>query len=161
MEQFPIRKQNRLSSVQYNENGVYFITICTREKANLFWQVGAAMHRPPDCLTPAGKSVKEKILRINDVYKGAVHVDNYVVMPNHIHLLLSLEKGGRHIAAPTISSVVNQYKGAVSKELGVSCWQKSFHDHIVRNEADYRRIWEYIDANPGKWEEDCYYVSEE
>ena len=57
-----------------------------------------------------------------------------------------------------MSTVVNQFKGAVSKAAGFSCWQKSFHDHIIRGEADYRRVWEYIDANPGKWEEDCYYI---
>ena len=40
-------------------------------------------------------------------------------------------------------------------------WQTSYHDHIIRNEADYRRIWEYIDTNPEKWQEDCYYKDRE
>ena len=46
----------------------------------------------------------------------------------------------------------------VSKRAGIPLWQKSFHDHVIRGEADYRRIWNYIDANPRKWREDCYYV---
>ena len=69
-----------------------------------------------------------------------------------------LYPSGRRIAAPTIMSVVNQYKGAVSKAVGQSVWQKSFHDHIVRDDEDYKRIWEYIDANPGKWTEDRYFI---
>ena len=161
MQQYPIRRKNRLSGAIYSENGAYFITICTKDKACLFWAAGATMRRPPECLTPAGMIASDRIRRIDDVYPGIVHVDNAVVMPNHVHLLLSLhgtDSGGRRIAAPTIMSVVNQYKGAVSKAIGFSCWQKSFHDHIVRSEADYQRIWEYIDANPGKWEEDRYYV---
>ena len=48
-------------------------------------------------------------------------------------------------------------KEAVTKSVGFPIWQKSYHDHIIRNEADYRRIWEYIDTNPAKWREDCYY----
>ena len=113
---------------------------------------------PPECLTYAGRNVEDRIRMIDVVYDGIVHVDHHVVMPNHVHMLLRITDGGRRIAAPTIMTVVNQFKGAVSKALGMSCWQKSFHDHIIRNEADYQRIWEYIEANPGKWEEDRYYI---
>ena len=95
-----------------------------------------------------------------EVLHEAVHVDHYVVMPNHVHLLLRIDDSGRRIAAPTIMSVINQYKGVVSKAVGQSLWQKSFHDHIVRDDEDYRRIWEYIDANPGKWTEDRYFISD-
>ena len=161
MEHYPQRRRNRLPFVQYNENGAYFITICTREKANLFWSVGAANRRLPECLSPVGRMVDEKIHMIDAIYADAIHVDHYVIMPNHVHLLLRIAPDGRRLAAPTVSVVVNQFKGAVSKAAGFSCWQKSFHDHIIRGEADYRRIWEYIDANPGKWEEDCYYIQDE
>ena len=43
------------------------------------------------------------------------------------------------------------------KQIGFSLWQKLFHDHIIRNEEEYRKIWEYIDTNPLKWEDDCYF----
>ena len=163
MEQYPLRKRNRLESIGYDENGAYFITICTKRKASLFWRVGAAMRSPPECLTRAGQIADDRIQRIEGIYDGSVHVDNSVVMPNHVHMLLRIETsvmGGRRIAAPTIMSVVNQYKGAVSKAVGFPCWQKSFHDHIIRDDSDYHRIWTYIDANPGKWEEDCYYIAD-
>jgi len=48
-------------------------------------------------------------------------------------------------------------KGYVTKQIGHPVWQKLFHDHIIRNEKDYQKIWEYIDTNPFKWEEDCFY----
>jgi len=85
-------------------------------------------------------------------------VDKYVIMPNHIHLILLIsDDHGRAMRAPTISTVVNQLKGYVSKQIGYSIWQKLFHDHIIRNNADYLDIWKYIDENPVRWHEDCFY----
>jgi len=62
--------------------------------------------------------------------------------------------------APTISTVVRLMKGAVSKQTGMSIWQKGFYDHVIRNDNDYREIWNYIEGNPGKWTEDKLYVSD-
>ena len=83
-------------------------------------------------------------------------------MPNHIHMILTLaEDGGRTMCAPThrpaIPQIVHGMKEAITKTIGFSIWQKSYHDHIIRNDADYRRIWQYIGNNPAKWREDCYY----
>ena len=64
------------------------------------------------------------------------------------------EKEGRPKAAPTIAMVVNQMKGAVSKQIGFPVWQKGYYDHVIRNNADYREVWQYIEGNPGKWTED-------
>jgi hypothetical protein len=63
----------------------------------------------------------------------------------------------RAMRAPTISTVINQFKGYVSKQIGFSLWQKSFHDHIIRDERDYQNHWQYIDENPARWAEDEYY----
>ena len=49
-------------------------------------------------------------------------------------------------------------KRYTSKMVGFPLWQKFFHDHVIRNETDYLRIWAYIGTNPLKWREDCYYV---
>jgi len=95
---------------------------------------------------------------ISDIpnHYAAVSVDHYVIMPNHIHLLLriSSDDSGRRSAAPTISTVVNQMKGAASRAAGFSVWQKGFYDHVVRSEDDYREIWDYISGNPMQWAED-------
>ena len=53
-------------------------------------------------------------------------------------------------APPTISRVIQQMKGAITKRVGQNIWQKLYHDHVIRNEADYLKIWQYIDSNPAK-----------
>lgn len=70
-----------------------------------------------------------------------------------------LQNGGFPIPTmpATISRIVKQFKGSVTKQTGYTIWQKSFHDHIIRNEKEYLDIWRYIDENPSKWQNDCYY----
>ena len=155
----PRRKPNRLPNYDYSQAGYYFITLCTKDKQPLFWQpsVGATCGRP--LLSDLGRIAEDTLSRLDAVYPY-VRVDKWVVMPNHIHLILVLgaDADGRPQVAPTVSRVMKQFKGAVSKRAGIPLWQKSFHDHVIRGEADYRRIWNYIDANPRKWRQDCYYV---
>ena len=62
------------------------------------------------------------------------------------------------VSAPTsVSTVIGMMKRAVSKKIGHPVWQKSFHDHVIRGQEDYREIWAYIDENPMKWEQDKLY----
>ena len=161
--EFPKRKPNRLKNYDYSQPNAYFITICTKNKETLFWEhVGASIARPEKvCLSPYGRIVEEAISNIQTVYP-AISVDNYVIMPNHIHLLLQIrtDENGRAMLAPTISIVIQQMKGYVTKRIGSSIWQKLFHDHVIRDEAGYLKIWNYIEGNPSKWEEDCFYVKE-
>ena len=160
--ELPKRKQNRLTEYDYSTPNAYFITVCTQDRKNLFWtDVGAAISRQENVsLTDLGIVVKQSIDEIPEHYP-AITVDNYVIMPNHIHLLLQINADidGRPMAAPTISTVVNQMKGVISKRAGFSVWQKGFYDHVIRNDNDYRDIWKYIEGNPGKWTEDKLYVS--
>ena len=158
------RKKIRLENYDYGRTGYYFVTICVKDKHNILWEprrlsemcVGAACGRPR--LSNIGQVVDREIQKLNDIYP-AVKVNKYVVMPNHVHLLLCIlpSNSGRPQAAPTLPRIINQFKGAVTKSVGYSVWQKSYHDHVIRNEADYLRIWQYIDTNPAKWREDCYY----
>ena len=158
---YPIRKKNRLSGFDYSSPNAYFITICTYQRKNLFWRdVGATNGRPSDLsLSSAGKTVQNAIIAISEHYPAYV-VEHYVIMPNHIHLLLRVQAdaNGRPMVAPTISTVVAQMKGAVSKHIGKSIWQKGFHDHIVRTEADYQDIWTYIENNPLQWQMDSLFM---
>jgi REP element-mobilizing transposase RayT len=153
----PKRKRNRLTQYDYSTPNAYFITICTEKRKNLFWtEVGAAIGRPHDVpLTNIGMIVKQGILDIPEHYP-TITVDHFVIMPNHIHLLLQINAyaDGRPMAAPTISSIINKTKGFVSKKAGFSVWQKGFYDHIIRSEQDYLDVWNYIEGNPGKWSED-------
>ena len=158
----PKRKQNRLYDYSYCTPNAYFITICTHNRRNLFWKdVGAAIGRPQDIpLSPLGMIVQHCIEDVPHHYP-AITIDNSVVMPNHVHILLQIhaDVDGRPMAAPTISTVINQTKGIISKKAGFSVWQKGFYDHVIRNDNDYRDIWNYIEGNPGKWTEDKLYIS--
>ncbi|MBQ1473690.1 MAG: transposase, partial [Ruminococcus sp.] len=88
----------------------------------------------------------------------SVHVDNFVIMPNHVHLLLFLYcDDGRAMLVPTVARVVQQLKGVITKHIGYSIWQTRFYDHVIRTERDYRDIYTYIDNNPAHWAEDEYY----
>ena len=62
---------------------------------------------------------------------------------------------------PSVARIVKMMKEAVTKFVGRPIWQKGYHDHVIRNDADYLRIWNYIDTNPAKWREDCYYCDGE
>lgn len=177
------RKPNRLPGYDYASHGAYFVTICTANREPLFWEmdnhggnhkygnnkpgdnnqrggnhVGAANSRPQATLylSPAGRVVEHAIQDISAHYP-AVSVDKYVIMPNHVHAIIRIEttgEDGRMISAPTLSTVIGQMKRWVSKQLGRPIWQKSFYDHIIRNEKEYLDDWNYIHQNPGKWEED-------
>ena len=159
----PKRLPNRIPNFDYSTPGAYFLTICLKNRRNLLWEsVGASIARPQKpSLSACGLIVDRAIQEIPKHY-AAITVDNYVVMPNHVHLLLQIQtdQDGRAMLAPTVSRVVQQMKGIVTKQLGYSIWQKLFHDHVIRNEADYLKIWEYIETNPAKWQEDCFYCEE-
>ena len=111
-------------------------------------------------LSSYGEIVDDAIKNISNIYSN-VYVDKYCIMPNHIHLIIicSVENNGRILSAPTISTIIGQLKRCVTKQIGFSLWQKSFFDHIIRNENEYKKIWSYIHQNPLKWEVDKYYIN--
>ena len=153
-KELPSRKRNRLKHYDYSSCGAYFITICTPDRRNYFWNgVGATIGRPQDVdLSQYGKLVDEAINNIPSIYP-ALKLDHYVIMPDHIHLLLIIraDEYGRPMVAPTISRVVQQLKGYITKRIGHSIWQKLFFDHVIRNRQDYEEHVKYICDNPVKW----------
>ena len=94
----------------------------------------------------------------------------FVVMPNHFHALVEIERARADMeSAPTIISIVQAFKRYSTVEyirlvkrgqaapFDKHLWQRSFHDHVIRNETDYRMIAEYIQSNPRLWHKDCFY----
>ena len=157
--ELPKRKPNRLKNFDYSSAGAYFVTACTEDRKCLLGKIVGEDIILPNYrvqLSRYGKTVDNAIKNISAHY-GNVTVDKYVIMPNHVHLILMYENSGRIISSPTVSTVVGQMKRYASKEAGISLWQRSFHDHVIRNEEDYLKIWEYIDTNALKWEKDCFY----
>jgi REP element-mobilizing transposase RayT len=189
MKNLPERKHTRLKDYDYSQAGAYFITICVKDKQKLLGSIvggntvgGAArccacstQGDPYIELTEIGESVKRRIEHINDFdnaqtlgdIRYGCKVEKYVIMPNHVHLLITITGGSpsvaqaqRLAATPTMAIIprtVNALKSLTSKEFGKTLWQRSYHDHIIRNENDYQRIWQYIDDNPIRWADDRYY----
>ena len=156
------RKALRLGGYDYSAQGVYFVTFCVRNMQPLLWEgtVGARIARPFEALplSHAGHIVRMAIDQISLHYPD-VFVGISVVMPNHVHLLLRIQHGsGRAMRAPTISQIINQLKGYATKQIGHSIWQRSYYDHIIRDEADYMVRYNYIRDNPARWAEDEYFI---
>lgn len=151
------RKQNRLNDYNYSNDGYYFITICTCNKQKILCNiVGERTTLPQIKLSRIGEIVEKSITNIYKHYEG-VSVCKYVIMPNHLHLIIII-KNGSVIRSPTISNIIGQMKSYVTKQVGFCIWQRSFYDHVIRDEDDYLRICEYIENNPAKWSEDKYYI---
>ena len=156
----PVRKNLRLPDFDYGQSGAYFITVCTDKRRNILSSVvgGDAHIAPCTKLTPIGQVVEKYLLSIPGL--GA-----YVIMPNHVHMILhssssNILEGPMWASAPTnnlIPSCIRSWKTLVTKELGYGIWQRSYYDHIIRNEDDYISILRYIQENPAKWCDDCYY----
>ena len=149
MNEFPKRKPIRIENSNYSTPGAYFITVCIADRKPILWNVGAATCRPN--LSKVGTVAETAILQIPEHYP-MISVDKYCVMPDHIHMILSIntDEDGRQIAAPTMSTVVGHMKRWVSMQIGQSIWQKSFIDRVIRNDKGYRTVWEYIENNPVK-----------
>lgn len=170
----PSRKQNRIPHYDYAAPGAYFITICAQNRRCIFGKmtvntVGDGFPVPTNLvvLKNVGKVAQDYILQIPKKYPN-VCVDQYVVMPNHIHLLLRIrEESGTGNPSPTMGDVIGWYKYQVTKQVnlknntpGQKIFQRSYHDHVIRGEKDYQMIWQYIDTNPARWQEDCFFVEQ-
>ena len=156
--ELPQRKPTRLPDFDYNTPGTYFITICTENKEHILSRIvgGDVLDAPKINLSAYGEIADKYINQLNNFYED-ICVDKYVIMPNHIHLLLSItENGASRTSPPTVqhssvSRFVSTFKRFCNKECGANIWQRHFYDHVIRNQRDYDEIWQYIENNPRKW----------
>lgn len=185
--EFKDRKRTRLKEFDYNTCGAYFITVCTQERRCILGSIGGSDNvqtvgegSPLPNLTGYGKITEDIIKEIAKKYPSVL-VDSYVIMPNHIHLVLILldaennmgnpygrgDPNGRGNPSPTVSDVVGWFKYRATKRInelrnspGEKVFQRSFYDHIIRNEKDYNEITKYISDNPINWFYDKLYSEE-
>ena len=172
----PQRKRIRLPDYDYSSPGTYFVTVCTQNRRCILSDIvvgDGVLDVPQARLTSSGMCVRDTLLEIEQHYKW-LSLDHYVIMPNHIHLLLRIEGNGPSgtpaptnmdngpsgTPAPTnetLPKLISTFKRFTNRRCGMQLWQRSYHEHVIRGESDYREIWEYIDTNPAKWAEDRYY----
>lgn len=158
----PKRKTNRLKQFDYSQNGAYFITICTKDRKRILSRVvGEGLCTLPKIvLTPIGKEIERSIHFIHENYEN-VFIDKYVIMPNHIHMIVILDNRAGGHGNPPLQKVIGLFKSFTTKQYKGKLWQRSFYDHIIRNEADYLNIWQYIEDNPLRWHDDKYYTGDD
>ena len=161
----PKRKSPRLKGYDYSLPGAYFITICTKDRKKLLSDIivgDGVLDVPHNRLSDYGKIADKYITQMNEFY-NYISVDKYVIMPNHIHFIISINDsliGTSRTPSPTnseISKFISTFKRFCNKDCNENIWQRSYHDHIIRGEKDYQKIWEYIDTNILKWEADCFF----
>jgi REP element-mobilizing transposase RayT len=172
MKSLPKKELIRLEEYDCVQCGVFYITICAIDRYELFVtinNVGAASCRPSESscppehscrpsepsvhprLTQVGKVVDYEIDVLSRAYEG-VTVDNYVIMPNHVHMILRVvnhEKLGSSMT-DAVSRMISRWKRAVSLKSGFSPWQKSFYRYVIRNKEEYWIVSDYIDSNPAR-----------
>ena len=183
----PNRKSIRLKNYDYSSNGYYFVTICTQNREKLFGEiVGATLRGRPN---NPDKIIVKWLLESENKFKD-IKIDEYIVMPNHIHFIIKRTgdrtgltgdhtglagdhtgSTGDHIGSP-LRDIIGWFKTMSTNEYiaGVKdgrfmpfkgrLWQRNYYEHIIRNYDDYINIAEYIQNNPLKWEEDKLYVTE-
>lgn len=156
----PVRKRNRLEKYDYSSAGLYFITICTKDKEKIFGNIVDRIEPEPPImyLSDMGKIIDQQIRSINQV--PFVHVETYVVMPNHVHMILRVDdhnqqQGSR--ANELIPSTIGGFKRICAKRIGRDVFQRSYHDNVIRTKRRFDLIWNYIEDNPRRWKEDRFY----
>lgn len=171
----PKRKSPRLHGYDYGSTGVYFLTICTHNKkrtlSNIVGEGSPLPYQSAEVkLLYCGKVADKWINRIPEKFPGT-YVDCYVIMPNHIHIILrktSVLQSGRGDPSPTeisVNSAVGWLKYQITREInnklnkaGEKVFQRSYYDHIIRDRDDYYRIYKYIKENPLCWQTDILYT---
>lgn len=154
------RKRNRLQGFDYSQDGIYFITICTKDKIHHFGKIVVGKM----ILNEVGEITHHQILWLENQY-SYFELHNFVVMPNHIHLLFRIDRDkvkNLDVKIKSVSSLMGALKMTISKQIHLQGntnfdWQRSFYDHIVRNDDGYTRIDDYISSNPENWDKDKFY----
>ena len=177
--ELPQRGAMRLPNYDYSQSGCYFVTLCVKDRKPILCKilpnarVGTdVLVRPPYKIrfTQIGFSVRDTIAYIDENYPN-VKIDKYCIMPDHVHLLLTIQDtDGRgrpslrkksfvteRVQMP-LGRIIRQFKTFTTKQardlLGDKdflLWQPRFYDHVIRNDEDYAEKWQYIDENPLKY----------
>jgi len=175
----------RIQSWDYGNNGLYFITICTKNRIHFFGEcINGEMQ-----LNDSGKLAEQFWIEIPNHFPF-IELGNFVVMPNHVHGILIIDKtknvtnetpDAPNVETPklgvsttrtndgknekwnpgTIGVIVNQYKRMCTIDIRKInpdfAWQPRFHDHIIRDAESFERIQNYIANNPQNWKDDKFY----
>lgn len=168
----------RLENYDYSQNGMYFVTICTKNREEYF---GEIVNGKMD-LNNIGKIVYKELLQTSKI-RSNINLDQWVIMPNHLHVIIEIINISNGVETPrrgvstisenkskcggfnknwkpnSLGSIINQFKSVCTKRIWKSgsytfAWQSRFYDRVIRNEIELNKIREYIQNNPAEWEQD-------
>ena len=154
------RQSIRLKNYDYSSTGMYYVTICTQDRANLFGDiVGAALRGRPG---NADQMVAKWLMETENKFSGT-NIEKFIVMPNHIHFIVCIQGG--HIGPPlhdiiewfktmTTNEYIRGVKSGLYPPFNKRIWQRNYFERIIRDDAEYQRKWQYIEENPARWAED-------
>lgn len=166
--ELPKRKPTRLKNYDYSLPAAYFITVCTQNKHCILSKISSDNNV---VLKEAGIISLNYIKKIQTKFPH-IEVHKFVIMPNHIHMMLFVDCIEKGLTKDTviynenedIKKAMGWFKYMVTKETNgifnqsfTKVFQRSYHDHIIRGKSDYQKIWNYIHTNPLLWKKDCFH----
>jgi len=161
------RKYMRLAGYDYSLSGLYFVTICTKNRQQIFGKIDNGIMM----LNKYGGIVHDYWINIPDHFPN-VEMGESIIMPDHFHGIIQLDFPDNELVSGnqldainrtptkivTIGVVVRLFKAgctyAINKldnNFGMKIWQRNYYDHIIRNRNEYERISNYIKNNPKNW----------
>jgi len=168
------RTNNRLTGYDYSQVGHYYVTICTKNRQKLFGMVQDSRMIMNDC----GNTVNACLQNIPKKYTD-LQLDTHIIMPNHVHCIINIKNNVGAVHEPPdnkrtihelslqdrrkmmLPKIIGYVKMRSAKQINILCdtpdrplWQRSFYDHIIRNEISLHKIREYIINNPLTWQFD-------
>ena len=168
IRRFYSRKANRSPGHDYSENGYYYVTICAKDRREIFGRI----ENDRMILNRQGEIVENTWQQIPKHFTG-IDLDQYIIMPNHVHGIIILDNpvGTRHALSSNkasalssnktnnLSIIIGSFKSAVSKYINrlnndPFRWQRSFYDHRIRTDKSLQAIREYIANNSATWDTD-------
>ena len=172
----PKRKHPRLKEYDYSSNGYYYVTLCSKDMKCIFGEVKKNVGRG---LAPAERKYSDTVITLSSYGLIAekqlfaleqrydyVKIDKFVIMPNHVHAIIILNgKAAGASPRPTLPDIMCAYKSLTTRECnklsnikGRRIFQESFYEKVIRGEKGYLEVWQYIDENPRKWQNDEYFA---
>ena len=163
--EYPKRKHIRLKDYDYSRAGSYFVTVCVQDRRCLLSKVVGRGLAPAEIrLTACGRVAEEELLALMERYP-MIRLDKYVIMPNHIHMLIRItQETAEASPRPTLMQAMAAWKSLSTRRwnrmtgnAGEKLWQQGYYEHIIRDDNDFMAHWTYIDQNPAGWSEDEYF----
>jgi len=147
------RKSIRLKNYDYSKPGVYFITICTNNREQIFGEINYGEMN----LNQYGIIIEQHLTNLQNHY-SYIELDTFIIMPDHLHAII---KSNHLDERRPLSEIIRGFKSFSAQQInkmrqtnGMPFWQRNYYEHIIRNHNELNKIREYITNNPLGWDDE-------